>query len=138
MEIVILLPAIMDNLKCRILDLVLLGKLQYFQNILLWPLFIFNTKHYILLRNLTSSQLVHMHYKLIIVKAARIPLLIKKFKFRSYSLRFQLDQMAEWKGVGLRRRMQCVRSPQQAVFLLFFTNGHKILIYLFQFLCLPM
>ena len=41
MEIVILLPAIMDNLKCSILDLVLSGKLQYFWNILLWPLFIF-------------------------------------------------------------------------------------------------
>ena len=45
------------------------------------------------------------HYKLIIVKAARIPLLIKTFKLRSYSHSFQLDQMAEWKGVGLRRRM---------------------------------
>ena len=46
-----------------------------------------------------------LHYKLIIVKPARIPLLIKKFKFRSYSLRLQLDQMAEWKGVGLGRTM---------------------------------
>ena len=45
------------------------------------------------------------HFKLIIVKAARIPLLIKKFKLRSYSHILQLVQMAEWKGVGLGRRM---------------------------------